>query len=308
MVDFGRSITVAGAYEHHEAAHLTSICKFIWCWIIIWLVASTYTVSLWFTQWFTPSRQTDIEVFTHTPIKQLLDCILLKLSVAHNYTWMSSWATGFYSLSVGEFEVIWASMWHIDFIHKHNTCSLNTFLWGCPHHWTVLYILHMLDWCYQYEVLECTSCFVCCIAGARFYDVDRGHRPPALLQLMWGLHMLAQLQWCTQICQVGYIMSFMIFFINRNTSDQEKDDGVPHTQSIDEHFRPRKGWRSTSYSIYRCKILCVYGVRPWANRHSLRLIKRTLVWKNESNNVTKITHMCMLAGISTCSARLVASC
>jgi len=43
--------------------------------------------------------------------------------------------------------------------------SLNTFLWGCPHHWTISYIiLHTPDWHYQCDVLDCTSLFVCCIA------------------------------------------------------------------------------------------------------------------------------------------------
>jgi len=41
-------------------------------------------------------------------------------------------------------------------------------------------------------------------------------------------------------------MSFMIFFINRNTSDQENSDREPHTQSVS-----------------------VCGLRPWANRHSV---------------------------------------
>ena len=70
--------------------------------------------------------------------------------------------------------------------------------WSAP---AVLYVVYSM----------CQSC-----------DVDRGHRPPALLPLMLSLLMLAQLQWCTRMCQVGYIMSFMIFFLSTGTLQTKK--------------------------------------------------------------------------------------
>ena len=149
----------------------------------------------------------------------------------------------------------------------------------------------MPDWRYWYEVLEYTSCFVCCIAGARYYGVYGGHHPLALLQLTLDLFILAQLQWCTQMCQVGYLVFHDIFYQQ-------------------EHFRPRKEWQRTSYSV--CKILCVSAIVYVVSdpEQTNILMKKSICLKNESNNMTKICihiHVCMLAEISSCSARLVAS-
>ena len=65
------------------------------------------------------------------------------------------------------------------------------------------------------------------MACARFYDVDRDHHPPALLQPM--LHGLAHA--CPIIMlhtDVPSWINAMSSFVNRNTLDQEKSDREPH--------------------------------------------------------------------------------
>jgi len=97
----------------------------------------------------------------------------------------------------------------------------------------------MPDLRYQYDVLECTSCFVCCTTCARFYGVDRGH-------------MISSASSTTT--NVGLAHTYPITMVH--TDMQSWIHNVFHDIFYQqEHFGPRKQWQRTSYSV--CKILCV---------------------------------------------------
>ena len=161
------------------------------------------------------------------------------------------------------------------------------------------------------------NCFVHYIAYARFTLTVWCL---GVYQLFRMLYNMCQILWCGQrsssasstTTNVGLAHTCPITMVH--TDMQSWIHNVFHDIFYQqEHFGPRKQWQRTSYSV--CKILCVSVVVYVVSDHEQTDIlwdwyKESVIWKYESNNMTKICihiHVCMLAEISSCSARLVAS-